>query len=130
MNFKRRSIKGRSRKVYKEWLDETRQYRITWTREVCGVRVPAHFFAAVRTVLPNGREMWDFAGRRGAYKTFKKAMEECEANKRLWTKAMEASGLRQLRELFSRLPLGMPVWVKKKIRRDLYELLTTSTEAR
>jgi hypothetical protein len=126
MKFCLRSINGRSRKLYKEWFDETKQYRIVWTREVCGVRVPPHFFATVRTVLPSGHEMWDFVDRRGPYKTFKKANEECEANKRLWTKAMEASGIRALKELFGRLPIGMPVWVRKKIRRDLYELLIDS----
>lgn len=126
MNFKCRFIKGRSRKLYKEWFDETKQYRIVWTREVYGVRVPPHFFATVRTVLPNGHEMWDFVGRRGPYKNLKKATEDCEANKRLWTKAMEASGIRDLREVFGKLPVGMPVWVKKKIRRDLYELLIDS----
>lgn len=80
MDFKRRSVKGKSRKFYKLWLDETRQYRITWTREVFGVRVPPHFYACVRIILPDGREMWDFVGRRGPYKTFKKAAEECEAH--------------------------------------------------
>jgi hypothetical protein len=78
MNFKLRSIKGRSRKLYKEWLDETRRYRITWSREVDGVRVPPHFHACVRITLPDGREMWDFAGCHRPYKTFKKAAEACE----------------------------------------------------
>jgi hypothetical protein len=126
MKFRLRVIKGRSRKLYKEWLDEAKQYRIVWTRGVYGVCVPPHFFATVRTVLPTGHEMWDFVGRRGPYRTFKKATDECEANKRLWTSAMEASGIRSLRELFGRLPIGMPVWVRKKIRRDLYELLIDS----
>jgi hypothetical protein len=128
MNFKPRSIKGRSRKLYKEWFDETNQYRIVWTREVCGVRVPPHFFATVRTVLPDGHEMWDFVGRRGPYKTFKKAIEDCEANQRLWTRAMQASGIRSLKDVFGRLPIGMPIWVKKKIRCDIYELLTNTHE--
>ena len=123
MNFRLRSVKGRSRRLYKEWLDETKQYRIVWSREVCGVRVPPHFYATVQTVLPDGRQMWDFVGRRGPYRTFKKATEDCEANKRLWTKALEASGVHELKKLFGRLPIGMPVWVKKKNHRDLYELL-------
>ena len=80
MNFKLRIIKGRSRKFYKEWRDETKRYRITWIREVGGVSVPPHFCACVRIKLPNGREMWDFAGRRGPCKTFKKAVEACEAH--------------------------------------------------
>jgi hypothetical protein len=80
MNFKLRTIKGRSRKLYKEWLDETRRYRITWIREVGGIRVPPHFYACVRIKLPNGRELWDFADRRGPYKTFRKAVEACGAH--------------------------------------------------
>jgi hypothetical protein len=82
MNFKLRSIKGKSRKLYKEWLDETKQYRITWNTEVGGVRVPPHFYACVRVTLLDGREMWDFAGRRGPYKTFKKSVEACEMHKK------------------------------------------------
>ncbi|MGA2059102.1 MAG: hypothetical protein ABSG67_01375 [Thermoguttaceae bacterium] len=80
MIFKLKSIKGRSRKSYKEWLDETKRYRITWITEVGGVRVPPHFYACVRIRLPNGREMWDFAGRRGPYRTFKLASKACETH--------------------------------------------------
>ena len=124
MIFKQKVVKGKSRKLFKLWRDETKQYRITWVREVFGVSVPPHFFAVVRVVLPNGTEMWDFVGRRGTYKTFKKAVEACDKHKALWEAAMAASGIRKLEELFGKLPFGMPVWVRKKIRRDLYELLT------
>jgi hypothetical protein len=124
MIFKQRRIPGQSRKTRKEWRDETRTYKIVWTNEVCGVQVPGHYHSAVRIVFPDGREMWDFVGRRGSYKTRKKATEAAEKHRKLWEKGMAASGIRQLQETFGRLPIGMPVWVKKKIRRDLYELLT------
>ena len=65
-----------------------------------------------------------FCGRRGSYKTRNKAAEAAEKHRKLWTKAMESKGIRQLQDVFGRLPIGMPTWVKKTIRRDLYELLT------
>jgi len=43
---------------------------------------------------------------------------------RLWSKACEATGIRQLTEIFSRLPSGYPTWVRKKLNRKVYEVLT------
>ena len=123
MIFKQK-VTGKSRKLFKLWSDETKQYRITWVREVFGVIVPPHCFAVVRITLPNGVEMWDFVGRRGSYKTFRKAVEACNKHKALWDTALQAKGIRDLEKLFGKLPFGCPVWVKKTIRQDLYELLT------
>jgi hypothetical protein len=127
MNFKQKSIKGKSRKLYKEWFDETKQYRIVWTKEVSGIRVPPHYFATVRIILPDSHEMWDFVDRRGSYKTFKKAVEACDVHKRLWINATEANGIRKLKEPFGKMPVGIPVWVKKN-HHDLYKLLINSSK--
>ncbi len=131
MIFKQRRIAGQSRQCHKEWRDETKTYKIVWTNEVYGVRVPGHYHAVVRIVFPEGREMWDFVGRRGAYKTRRKAEEAAEKHRKLWEKGLESSGIRQLQEVFGgKLPIGMPIWAKKKIRRDLYEILTNSIQLR
>jgi len=124
MQFRRKRLRGQNQKVRRTWLSED-GYRIVWRKEVYGVRVPARFQACVRTILPNGWQMWDFVNHhRRLMKTAKAAQEECEKHKRLWTKACEATGIRQLRELFGgKLPLGVPVWVKKKINGKLYIVL-------
>ena len=127
MNFKLRTIKGQSRKRHKEWRDETKTYRIVWTNEVRGVRVPAHYFALIQTILPDERRMWDFVGRRGSYKTGKKAMKACDEHQRMWTRALEATGVRKFRDSFPRLPFGIPVWVKPKINRTFYAILMDTT---
>jgi len=103
----------RSRKLYKEWWDASRQYRIVWTREVQGVKVPPHYFALVKIWLPGGREMWDFVGKRGSYKTAKKARQQCEEHHHLWAQAIEATPA-ALRRLFPRAPLGTPIWAAKR----------------
>jgi hypothetical protein len=57
-------------------------------------------------------------------KTLKAAEEECEQHKRLWTRVCEATGIRALKELFGgKLPLGLPLWVRKKLDRRLYAIL-------
>lgn len=130
MQFKRKRLRGQDQKVRRTWLSED-GYRIVWRREVYGVRVPACFQATVRTIIPNygGIEgelfqMWDFVGPRRLFKTLGTASAACELHRRLWTKACEATGVRQLLEIFGRLPNGHPVWVRKKLNRKVYELLT------
>jgi hypothetical protein len=67
--------------------------------------------------------MWDFVGKRGSYKTFKRAVECAESHKSLWTKVIDATGIRKLEELFGKVPLGIPTWVKAKLSRNIYALL-------
>ena len=69
MIFKRKRIRERSAKIYKEWY-ETRQYRITWQNLVAGVSVvtPA-YYACVRCVRSDFEYWWDSVGRRGTYRT-------------------------------------------------------------
>jgi hypothetical protein len=105
---------NRSRKLYKEWWDASRQYRIIWTCEVQGVKLPPHYFALVKIRFPNGREMWDFVGKRGSYRTSKRPKQQCEEHHRLWSRAIEAKTATALRGLFPRAPQGIPVWAAKR----------------
>ena len=126
MNFRRKRIKGQNKKDRRTWLSDG-GYRIVWRKEVYGVRVPARFQATVRTILPNG-QMWDFVGRR-LFKTMTAAQEACEKHQALWAKAAEATGVRQLQELFGKVPLGFPAWVKSKLNRKVYGLLMDTSAA-
>ena len=129
MEFHRKKKRGQNQKVRRTWFSEE-GYRIVWRKEVHGVRVPARFQACVRVFVPYSdgqlHPMWDFVNRnRRLIKTLKAAEEECEKHKRLWTKACEAAGIRALKELFDgRLPLGLPLWARKKLDRRLYAILT------
>jgi len=137
MQFKRKRLRGQNQKVRRTWLSED-GYRIVWRKEVCGVRVPARFQATVRTIIPNyggiegqSFEMWDFTD--PAHRLFKargKAEESCEQHRRLWSKACEATGVRQLTEIFGKLPNGFPAWVRKKLNRKVYEMLTRPRPAK
>ena len=104
MEFRRKKQRGQSQKARRTWLSED-GYRITWRKEIYGVRVPARFQACVRMLVPysNGelRPMWDFVDRsRRLTKTLKAAIEECERHQRLWMKVCQATGTRALKELF------------------------------
>lgn len=129
MEFVRKKKRGQNHKVRRTWFSEE-GYRIVWRKAVYGVRVPARFQACVRTLVPYSggelRPMWDFVNRnRRLIKTLKAAEEECEKHKRLWMKACEATGIRALKELFGgRLPLGLPLWARKRLDRRLYAILT------
>jgi hypothetical protein len=122
MIFKLKVTPGTKRKTYKRWMDESKLYRIVWCREIFGVVVPPHFHACVRITLPLGREMWDFCGRRGSYKTFKMAVEAANKHQDQWLKASQATGIRQIEEIFGRVPFGIPVGVK--LNRNIRELIT------
>jgi hypothetical protein len=134
MEFVRKRERGQSQKIRRTWFSEE-GYRITWRREVCGVRVPAHFQACVRVLVPYSdgqlQPMWDFVNRnRRLIKTLKAAKEECEKHKRLWMKACEATGVRTLKELFGgRLPFGLPLWARKGLDCRLYATLTDDRSA-
>jgi len=105
MNFKRRQKTGRSAKVYKEWYDETKQYRITWRSEVAGVATTPAYHACVLCQRPDGREYWDFAECRRPYRTLNAAQKACEANQKLWLRFLETGQVP---------PGGHPSWVIKQ----------------
>lgn len=137
MDFKRKKKRGQSQKICRYWFSED-GYRIVWRREVYGVRVPTRFQATVRTIISNyggseGEtfEMWDFAdSKHRLFKVFGKAKEACERHKRLWTEACEATGIRDLIEVFGKLPNGIPLWAKKKLSRKVLEILTRPQTAK
>jgi hypothetical protein len=129
MEFKRKRLRGQNKMLRRTWLSPD-GYRIVWRKDVYGVRVPARLQATVRVLIPYSdgqlRQMWDFVShRRRLIKTLKAAIEECERHYRLWTDVTEVAGVRALKELFGgKLPLGLPLWARKKMDRRLYAILT------
>ena len=132
MEFTRKKKKGEKQKVRRFWFSPE-GYRIVWRCEVHGVQVPARYQACVRTIIPNysgiegqSFEMWDFTDpKHRLFKVLGKAQESCERHQRLWEKACEATGVRGLIDIFGgKLPSGVPLWVKKKMPRKLYEILS------
>jgi hypothetical protein len=129
MNFKRVKVKGQNRKFHKTWKSEDKCYRITWRREFMGVSLPPRFQACVRIHLPNGWDMWDFAGRRGPFKTFKAASEACEHHRRRWSAIAQAPGIRRVLELCGgKVPLGYPLWVRKEINAKVRNILENANK--
>jgi hypothetical protein len=127
MQFIRKRKRGQDQKVRRTWFSEE-GYRIVWRKEVFGIQVPARYQACVRVLVPSNGEprlMWDFVDhKRRLIKTLQAAQEECEKHCHLWTKAIEASGIRALRELFGgKLPSSLPLWSRKKMDRRLYAVL-------
>ena len=136
MNFKHKQIKGVSAKHYKEWYDETRQYRVLWRNEAFGVAVTPGFYACVRCSRP-GSEYWGFVGRRGLYRTLTSAMDACDRNRQIWDKFLAISGkakVRQVKELKEYAIFGsgnssysmmseLPVWMMKQAPARLLEIL-------
>ena len=129
MNFVRKKKKGQNAKVRRTWLS-AEKYRIVWRKEVFGIAVPARYQACVLEMLPNFAgvrdewfKSWGFVAKQRLYKTLKSAQADCEKHYRLWTKACEAAGIRALLDLFGKLPIAIPVWVKGKLSRKVYGLL-------
>jgi hypothetical protein len=125
MNFVRKRKRGSRSQTRKFWFSPE-GYRVIWRCAACGIALTPGYHATVRILLPGIelREMWDFVGRRRLYKTFHAAVEECEKHCHLWAKAIEAGGIRALRELFGgKLPSGLPLWTRKNIDRRLYAIL-------
>ena len=83
MQFKRRRIRGKTQKTYKEWRSDCGHYRVCWRNEVSGLG-PARYYATVRCARGDGRnssgEFWDFAADRRPYRTLKAAQQACHQN--------------------------------------------------
>lgn len=127
MNFTRVKIKGQNQKTRKTWQSEE-HYRIIWRREYAGVSLPPRFQASVRIHLTDGREMWDFAGKRSLYKTFKAANDACEHHRRLWSAVVQATGVRRIQELCGgKVPAGYPVWIRKEMNSKVRTILENAT---
>jgi hypothetical protein len=131
MEFVRKKKRGQNKRVRRSWYSKE-GYRIIWRKEVHGVAVTPRYQACVRTVIPNysgeeghNYEMWEFVDySRRLHKTMKAAQEACKRHHRLWSKACEATGLRALIGIFGRLPLGIPVWARKKMSHKALAVLT------
>ncbi len=112
MNFTRKKrIKGRSAKTYKEWHSDCGQYRITWRSQVSGVEVAPRYFACVRCVRSplDLKEYWGFALRRGPYKAFKACVKACGDNEKLWQQFLVMEGrdkVAQVNNLKARAMVG------------------------
>lgn len=114
MEFTRRKWKDKDKKTHRRWMDKSKSYQITWTNQY-GYK---HFHALVRC-LWKGEDKWHFAEKIGPYKTFKKAVEACEKNHKLWDAFIQLShapGRRDAKflELKARAPQVfwfIPKWV-------------------
>jgi len=87
MEFKRKRIRGKTQKTYKEWQSECGYYRVCWRNEIPSLG-SARYYATVRCDRGDGRdsskEFWDFAADRRPYRTLKAAQEACQKNQRVW----------------------------------------------
>lgn len=141
MEFTRKHrVKGKTVKTYKEWRDETDQYRIIWRSQVCGVEVSPGFSASVRAFrsLEDQTEYWGFANRRGLYRTLKAAIKGCEESLKLWRKLATIEGrdkVKQVQDLRAHAMIGsgrdgysaftdMPVWTLKEVHPCLLEIIS------
>ena len=106
MNFTRKRIRGQDGRLKRTWMDDSGNYRVTWAREIHGIRMESPVVHAC-VLTPWG---WGFAGRRGLYKTVKSAKEACEFNKGLWDKFLLIEGrtkVTQVRDLKDRSWIGI-----------------------
>jgi len=95
-------------------MDKSNSYVITWTNQY-GYK---HYHAMVKCEW-RGEEKLHFADRMGPYKTFNKAVEGCERNRKLWDafiKLSQSPGRRdgKFLELKARAPyvfMFIPKWV-------------------
>jgi hypothetical protein len=110
------------------WYDESGNYRITYRDSFCGVKLPPAYYACVKTVNSEGREAWSFVGRRGPYKSRKKAEQESQRHKTYWERAIRRAKCKRevIRELEKksrvkghRILLSTPVWVKNTVEEKL-----------
>ena len=83
MQFKRRRIRGKTQKTYKEWRSDCGHYRACWRNEIAGLG-SARYYAAVCCDRGDGREFWDFAADRRPYRTLKAAQQTCQNNQQVW----------------------------------------------
>lgn len=94
MDFVRKKKRGVTSKTCKVWFStDGGHYKIMWVKEAFGVRTKPHYHATVhcfRTSTDTYKQ-WDFAGRRGPYKTFEAAVEACEHNHKMWLEAISIS---------------------------------------
>jgi hypothetical protein len=114
------------------WLAESGNYRITFRDEYQGVRLPPAYYSVVRCVNDDGHEYWGFVGRRGPYKTKKKAEQEAQRHQTYWQRAIRRC--KATREVIRalevksrvkghRILLSRPVWVRDSVDAKLLKRL-------
>ena len=96
MQFKRKRIRGKTQKTYKEWRSNCGHYRVCWRNENPGLG-SARYYATVRSdrgsVRDGSNEFWDFAADRRPYRTLKAAQKACEKNQRVWQKFIDLANV-------------------------------------
>lgn len=125
MEFKSKRVKGKQKSEYREWHSDCGQYRISWSA-TSGV-----YQACVKTKSFDGRTWWNFAYRRGPYKTRKAAAAGCDDNRKLWeafVKLSHSDGRRdgRLDTLVARAQSvfkSVPVWVLGEAEPSLVRML-------
>lgn len=139
MEFTRKRVQGKQQKSYKEWRDESGNYRIVWRNEIMGMEVPDAFYATVLINGPTG-PYWDFVGTRGPYRSFKKAVEAAKKHHKAWTQLLEiaegdrkgrADRVRDLDQRYRgttrdgdyRLMMSMPAWVEGQVPPSIMQAL-------
>jgi hypothetical protein len=139
MEFNRKRIHGRQQQTYKEWRDESDNYRIVWRNEFMGLELPDAFYATVRINGPGG-VYWDFVGARGPYRSFNKAVQAAKKHQKAWTQLLEvAKGERKgradrVRELDLRyrgstrdgnyrMMMTMPAWIQGQLPTSVLQAL-------
>lgn len=143
MNFTRKKRRGRTQDQYQEWLSDDGHYRITWSSMFPDRDMPDTFYACVLTVRHHKRddyEYWNFAGKRGPYRTFKKAQEACEKHLKAWEAFFKIMAgpykgrADRVRELVAKTTVGtdetvhkilssLPKWVRDQASPDQYRIL-------
>jgi|GEM_PF-3310044 len=100
MQFKRKRIRGKTQKTYKEWRSDCGHYRICWRNEIHGLG-SARYYATVRSDRGDRRdgssggssEFWDFATDRRPYRTLSAAKKACQKNQRVWQKFIDLANV-------------------------------------
>jgi len=83
VQFKRKRIRGKTQKTYKEWRSDCGHYRVCWRNEIPALG-SARYYATVRCDRGDGREFWDFAADRRPYRTLNAAKQACQKNRQVW----------------------------------------------
>jgi len=157
MIFARKKKRGQVQKHHKTWLSDDGQYKVDWRNRAHAVKVRSGFHATVLcTQTPHvSHKQWEFAGRRGLYKTLEAAQQACEQHQKHWLEAIEASlgertgraaklraiearsRLRTTRTkgktqiaVYQRTMCAVPGWVRKQANKVLIEHFWAPTRKR
>jgi len=94
MQFKRKRIRGKTQKTYKEWRSDCGHYRVCWRNELPSLG-STRYYATVRCNRGDGcdsGEFWEFAADRRPYRTLKAAQKACQKNQCVWLQFIDLAG--------------------------------------